>query len=450
MNTFLPPAGLRDFDARPALYQTWHTTMAELFSGVKFTDAGQDIRPAFYSPLTPPSRANPATATPTWNGYPKILTELYPGNVLTGSAGIDEPTTFGTRDGERVTFRPFLDAHGKPLPTQQYRAQDEYLEWAVQRDSGGKALEILLTCEGPEYWSTIASDPNFLQQMYQAIVGIPVPQADLFFNQTCTWVDLNSSDANGNPVNRPFAVGDYNPYNSWNLKFAVHLTHPANQLGAEVNLAAAASLRFTRQKAPVLTNPALTCCQGIGEPNRSSDPNIAAQVNSLAMASNFVTLRNPVGLYLLSIDGSRFQYPDGKPIIDITRYFQPLRQSSDGSMIVRAALRVPAGETYNGRPLLLSQLQLDHQPIQFGGQVAAAITMGLFAQALPGAPAQSATECALKPCPDPNFPSVIIPTDVNTPCRAPHTAALVDALADTAPGARASLTMKGRTRVRIR
>ena len=449
MNTFLPPAELKDFDARPALYQAWHSAMTDLFNSTKFTK-GKDVRPAFYSPLTPPALANPATATPTWNGYPKILTELYPGNVVKGAAGIDEPTTFGTRDGERVTFSPFLDVQGKPLPAQKYRAQDEYLEWAVQRDSAERVLQILFTCEGPEYWSTIASDPTFLQQMYQEIIGAAVPQADLFFSEACTWLDLNSVDQNGNPINRPFAPGDYNPYNPWNLKFAVHLTHPANQLGAEVNLAAAASLRFTLQNAPVLTNPALTCCRGIGEPNRSSDPNIAAQVNSLVMARNFVTLRNPVGLYLFTIDGSRFQYPDGKPITNISRYFQPLRQSADGSMIVRAAMRVPAGETYNGAPLLLSQLQVDHQPIQFGGQVAAAITMGLFAQALPGAPAQSGTECSLKPCPDPNFPSVIVPTKLNKPCGAAHTPDRLDTLSDIAPASNASLIMTGRTRVRIR
>jgi hypothetical protein len=450
MNTFLPPANLKDFDARPNLYQTWHATMSDMFKGVKFADDGQDVRPSFYSPITPPSTSNPATASPTWNGYPKILTEFHPGDVLKGSAGIDQAVTFGVQDGELVTFKPFLDVLGKPIPTQQYRAQDEYLEWVVRRDGAGKASEILFTCEGPEYWSTIASDQNFLVQMYQAIVGGPVPQADLYFSQACTWVDLNSPDENGNPTNRHFAVGDYNPYNRWNLEFAVHLTHPANQLGAEVNLAAAASLRFTRQGNPVLTNPALTCCQQIGEPNRSSDPSIAAQVNNLAMAGNFVTLRNPVGLYLLSIDGTRFQYPDGKPVGDITRYFRPLRQSADGSMIVRATLRIPAGETYNGAPLLLSQLQVDHRPIQFGGQVAATITMGLFAQALPGAAPQSATECASKPCPDPNFPSVIVAWDVNKPCPGPHAPAVAEAAVARAPSSKASLIIKGRTRARTR
>jgi hypothetical protein len=449
-NTFLPPAQLTDFDAKPALYHAWDQKMADMFNSAKFDEAGKDVRPAFYNPLNPPKSVSPQTATPSWGGYPKILTELYPGDIITGSSKIDSPVTFGTLDGERVTFEPFLDKQGKAMAAQRYRAQDEYLEWVVNRDQHDNVNEIQFTCEGPEYWETIATDGTFLQQMYQSIVvSVPVPVGDLYFSEPCTWVDRNSVDANGKPLTRRFVVGDYNPFNKWNLGWAVHLTHPANHLDAEVNLAASASLRFTRETQPVRTNPALTCCQGIGEPNRSSDPNIAEQVNIHALSGNYVTLRNPVGLYILSIDATRFKYPDGKSINNFSRYFQPIRMSSDGSMIVRAALRIPAGETYNGSPLVLSQLQVDNKPIVSGGQVAATITMGLFAQVIPGAPSQKGTECSLKPCPDPQFPSVIVPIRVDKPCPG-HAGLEVIEAASAVKNVPTLLTFRGRHRARVR
>jgi hypothetical protein len=59
-NTFLPPAQLTDFGAKPALYQTWDQKMADMFNGAKFDQAGKDVRPAFYNPLDPPTGAEAA------------------------------------------------------------------------------------------------------------------------------------------------------------------------------------------------------------------------------------------------------------------------------------------------------------------------------------------------------------------------------------------------------
>jgi hypothetical protein len=50
----------------------------------------------------------------------------------------------------------------------------------------------------------------------------------------------------------------------------------------------------------------LICCSGYGEPNRNSDPTIGSSVNAQARAGNWVSLRDPVGLYISRIDDSPY------------------------------------------------------------------------------------------------------------------------------------------------
>ena len=94
---------------------------------------------------------------------------------------------------------------------------------------------------------------------------------------------------------------------------------------------------------------------------------------------NWVTLRDPIGLYISNIDTSQFTKPDNSPIPDFQqRYWNVLRVSADGSLILRASLKVPDGETFNGKELLLGDLLVNGIPLQHGGQAANAITMSLL------------------------------------------------------------------------
>src|SRR5262249_7524022 len=85
-------------------------------------------------------------------------------------------------------------------------------------------------------------------------------------------------------------------------------------------------------------------------------------------------------------------------------------------MIVRARFRVPAGMTHNGAPLRVGDLKINGETIVSGGQVADLVTMTLFAQAIPGAPAQQRRACRLRPCHDPNNPEFIVPIAFNMQC----------------------------------
>jgi hypothetical protein len=186
-----------------------------------------------------------------------------------------------------------------------------------------------------------------------------------------------------------FAKGSYNRWNDWNTrKGAMHLTHRANTLGAEINLAADATVQFPVTPAPAGTLPfRLICCARFGGVNRSSDPLIGAGVNGLAKQGLAVTLANPVGLYIQDIGIDSLRDPDGTPIgstaLDI------VRASADGKLILRAHVAPPPGATYT-----LDQCTFEGEPLIGGGQIARRITMVLFglAKAIPG---RSATQ---KPC----------------------------------------------------
>jgi hypothetical protein len=420
MASFLTPAGISDFDADPALYATWNKNIADIFHDLKTLNPDDDYEgyPAFYSPLAPPSPVAPASASPTWPGLPLGLTARFGDDK--GAELSDKIVPWGTaKDDEGFSSEPFKDTNGNPVDNNGYRQQDEYLEWTVHHDQQGHIIEIVFTCEGPEYWSCVAQNQNLLLKLYQTYVSPQVQLADLLFPQDTTWIDPNDPSKQV----QTFSKGDYNPYNRWNMTGAMHLTHPANTLGAEITLAAQSSALFTMQGKAVKTNPNLTCCRGIGEINRSSDPNIASAVNGLTESGNYITLRNPIGLYILDVNAASFAMPDGSPIPNfVDGFFQKVRGSADKKLTLRARLSVPAGMQWQGQPLFVSDLLCNNKPIRFGGQVAANITMGLFAEALPGAPAQQRHECAFQGCPDPNNPNVIVFAKAGSDCTKLHPA----------------------------
>ena len=114
---------------------------------------------------------------------------------------------------------------------------------------------------------------------YRQLVGPQVQQADLF----------------------PGCV--YDPHNRWNTKDGiVHLTQGANTLGAEINLAAQATVLRKSGAGPIVTENALINCSRFGTPGRASDPHIGFVVNQLAARGFSLTLLNPAGLYIHRLD----------------------------------------------------------------------------------------------------------------------------------------------------
>lgn len=412
--THPPPAGIKDFDRGQnpqALYTAWDAWLSQQM-------AANPQFPAWYESTRPPTAGTPATASPPWQGLPRTALLLNNMDVLAAAEAVDNPVEFGQgTDALLVTEPPFLDSSGNPVSGFKYRPQDEYLEWAVKRDNDNVIRELWFTCEGPEYWQLIASnDKNLLVTLYAEILGVATASIDstkLFFSQ-----DLTHVEPFANNQTLTFSQGQYNPFNELNAAGAVHLTQGANTLGAEIALAMDGSLVYGNP--PKTSDPALICCAGYGEPNRFSDPTIGKEVNDLARAGNFVTLRDPVGLYIASINGANFTDWNGDPIANFPRYFTPIRKSADGSLMLRAVFKVPAGVMKNGAQARVGDLNYKGKPVTTGGQVADAITMHLFGQALPGSPSQQHQPCTGHPCSDPNHPGFVILTDINKPCAPVH------------------------------
>jgi hypothetical protein len=214
------------------------------------------------------------------------------------------------------------------------------------------------------------------------------------------------------------ANGRYNRFNKWNLSHAIHLIQPNNTLSAEIILASDGSILRKKNNNSIISDAnELICCAGYGEPNRNSDPTIGARINSAVRNGNWVSLNDPIGLYINDIDASSFQKPDGSPIADFKdKYWKVIRGSRENSTILRASVKVPEGEMFDGKQMLLGDLLVNGETLQYGGQIADAIAVGLYAVVIAGGPSTTALPCKLKCCIDPEFPNTQVIQFINSPC----------------------------------
>jgi len=355
---FDPPARLTDFDTITDQRAAW-----DEFIGLSFQRNIEDVeaeigagKSQFYNPKVTSTDPPVATDVIRWKGFPLVIAAKHPGNEKAAWVEADQLTN---KLPNGNTF-PFL-----------FRPQDEYLEWFVTRNPQGKITRVVFTCEGPEYWEALAhgyppvytrprsqgglggtkhtnaqGDKQKLQDLYQQFVGQTVPLTDLF-------------DANGR----------YNRWNKWNTtEGAVHLNNPFNTLGAEINIAAQATILRKNDNGQIITDPdALIRCSGFGERLRASDPHIGDEVNTLARAGSAITLLNPVGLYMDSLEATGWATPDGTPAI---QFWTPVRGAAGTT--VRAVFEVPPAAGYT-----VGDIEIGGQRIEFGGQIAKRINVKL-------------------------------------------------------------------------
>jgi hypothetical protein len=374
-----PPADIDDFSRRPALATTlrerWDT-----FIGGAIRDVERGL---FYDAATDPvPNVAPVRQPIPWNGFPRSLWQWF--NADADPAG--KADALAAVEVLREILRVPL-ADGTTLPVFE-RQQDEYCEWHVDRNAGGGITRIVFTSEGPEYFQEMAAvDLSLVGDLYREHVNPAVRDDELVWP-----VDVRNR--NGAIA---FAKGSYNRWNEWNTrKGAMHLTHRANTLGAEIALAADATVQFPVPQNPAATLPfRLICCAQFGGVNRSSDPLIGAGVNGLAQSGLSITVDNPVGLYIQSIGIGGLRAPNGVPLGDGA--LRIVRASPDRSLILRAEVTPPPGATFT-----LDQCTFEGEPLTGGGQIARRITMVLFglAKTIPGRTAvqdQCSTKCCRKP-----------------------------------------------------
>jgi hypothetical protein len=171
--------------------------------------------------------------------------------------------------------------------------------------------------------------------------------------------------------------GQYRPTNKWNTRFgAVHLIQPNNNLYAEVQIAAQACiLRRRPDGTPISDAGELIECAEFGSAGRASDPRIGAIINAKAREGYSITLRNPVALYITRVSSDGFQRPNGAPAGNFWRFVRgaPATTPNGPNMGLHLVYEVPAAEGF-----VVGDMKIAGEPIEFGGQLAENIHVGLF------------------------------------------------------------------------
>jgi hypothetical protein len=333
MFKYEPPANIDDLAGRPtraAFLDAWHSHIQARFA---FEQSGPGVS-LFFSETT--SSATSAEIPVAWDAFPLSIRRVSPNDAK-----------------KRWDLADVLDTSEPEGP---FRQQDEYCEWFAYRETlTGPIKRIVFTAEAPEYWEKLAvADFPRVVELYRAHVSSAVQPNDLL------------------------QAGEYNPRNKWNTKQGVmHLTHGANTLGAEINLAARATvMRKDILGARIIDVRKFACSSNFGDVNRSSDPNIGSAVNLTALppaagsAAKSITLANPVGLYIDKLKDNILSDIDGNPL---TGWFTFVRGRPGRGLM--AVLAPPNGATFGLDKVLVAGVPLTH-----GGQVAEHIKMVLYAK----------------------------------------------------------------------
>jgi hypothetical protein len=335
-----PPASIDDFktEEQRLAWDDWlRSRFTEELKGLAVETQGEP--PQFFDPTDTP--ADVATLPITWGGFPQRISNANPDD----SRAAWEEAELAVLDPDfEVAFRP----------------QDEYLEWfTTKRD--GKVVRIDFTCEGPEYFEALAhgyplryrgarrpgveGDRDAVVALYRKYVSPDVSPSDLFQGDS------------------------YDRFNPWNTtQGAMHLCNVFNTLGAEINIAARATVRRQSGGSELTDEDLLIACSGYGDAGRASDPHIGGEVNALARAGYMVSLGDPVGLYLdlTAFEPAGWNKPDGNPVGD---YWHVERGTKDQAL--RAVYEV-RDEDFD-----VGDITIGGDAIEFGGQIAEFLTMKL-------------------------------------------------------------------------
>ena len=107
----------------------------------------------------------------------------------------------------------------------------------------------------------------------------------------------------------------------------------------------------------------------------SVDPRVGIDVHMLVRKGLYVTLRDPVGFYMVGWNDSGFTKPNGRPA---GNYWRIVRGSP--GMAMRVEYKVPSG-----RGFVVGDLKIGGRRIEYGGQLAEQITVSIAGTAgIPG------------------------------------------------------------------
>lgn len=352
MWTFEPTARLKDFDRVRGLKDAWSAfindlyethlygkpddrTMSALEELQRWGRSDSDLR--VYNPASMPIPTSSTLQNVNWSALPTSFDEQF-NNTREKFIYLDARQPFTFSDGSSVVTR----------------IHDEYCEWVVKHNSENKITEVIFTSEPPEYYNFMfyhsQQSRDLLVDVYREITG----------DTSITINDLVDSR------------GEYDWYNGYNNEFAVHMQQPNNTLGAQVNIVSRSCIsRVNRLGRPITDALGLIGCGRYGDEARQSDPSIGSAINNFARENRFITIENPVGLYMSDVDWKGWETPDAT---EAQTFWTVQRGSQDNdpnkSYIVRAAYSVPVSKGYT-----VSDIKIGGEPIEFGAQIAARINV---------------------------------------------------------------------------
>ncbi|HEX5375846.1 MAG TPA: hypothetical protein VFW48_06785 [Solirubrobacterales bacterium] len=269
--------------------------------------------------------------------------------------------------------------------------QEEYAEWRVVRDAAGGPVRFELTTELPEYWEVLAGHaPAVALERIGEFAGAEVPptavfgdhdpfaarsterdRADAFRLQMLGW------DRAGRRVRPP------SPLNN-GIEAIACLSRGDNTLSALLTLTAAAAspqlvldvesgeARFPSgaEAIPDLPPNCATDC-------RNSDPIVVERVVRLATEGRPIRFDDPLGVYILEVQGAELLDPGGQPL---PRECFKLSRQGPGSpddlpRHQRLELEIPAAAGFS-----LSEVRVARtgMPIQHGSQIAELVQLGVY------------------------------------------------------------------------
>ena len=304
---FDTPASLRDLPAGSPFYDDWHNFLA--------------------------SRLNTTTATGTATGEFYDASEVDV-NVLAERSlvwmAFPRQVLVAHRDDRRAAF---VEADADVA---RRDPQNEYCEWHVTRNAGGKITKVVFVTESPEYWQRLwAADRGRVVSLYQTLVDPAVGEADL-------------------RVGGPGSA--YNQFNRFNTTNGiVHLIQSINTITAALGLAQGSINTGAARDNYEAPPPGL---------RTSVDPRVICDIGSLARTGLSLTLHEPIGLYITGYDDTGWIKPDGSPVDD---YWRIVRGS--GGQILRLEYQVPAVEGF-----VVGDIRIGGRRIEWGGQIAEHVT----------------------------------------------------------------------------
>ncbi len=253
---------------------------------------------------------------------------------------------------EWIAFPKTARVSNAEIDERRFRAQDEYVEWRVEKTPAGKVKQVTFTTEFLEYYQSLAMvGVAELTAAIRAVIPGARPSAAELFGP-----GFDAAGAQPEARGRTFA--NFSRENPWNSgkKGILCLGQPANTLGALFALAGAAAV-------PNRGVPAGSVCATMGGncvPERNSDPSIAAAIQTLAQAGRGLCLADPVGIEIVRLGGI---WRIGSKVLDINN-----PATNEGVWkIARRGRR--------GVLKIVPKLTLDEEAITTGAQVAGVLTV---------------------------------------------------------------------------